>query len=460
MPAPGPPRNPSPLTPNLVIPRATAAEAGSYDCIVNGLAGMIVSDPAVLTVNKAPATINLGGLLVTYDGSPKSAGAATNPSGLTTVVTYDGIAAAPVNAGSYAVLATISDANYEGSATGTLVINKAAGTVTLADLTHTYDGTPKVATAVTTPVGLAVVITYDGSSTPPRLPGSHPVEARIDDPNYDGAAVDTLEIGITALVRRGLSLNGAIDGSIQLLTAEPSTLNGTAWISGDLLVPGTPELRANGNPTIVGITDEAGAADPANYWVTLNGNSLLRYFVRRVDAIDLPVVATPPAPAGSRNVSLNKTTDPVGDWSTLRNLTLNGNGITLAVPAGTYGNLTANGSNRFVLGVAGATEPAIYNLQALTLNGTSRLDVVGPVVLTLASGPNLNSSAGHADHPDWLVLRVANGGVTLNGKVTLHARVEAPGGTVTINGSSTLTGSVAADRLIVNGNGALEGPKP
>jgi hypothetical protein len=64
----------------------------------------------------------LAGLSATYDGAPKLATATTNPSGLTVNFTYNGSATAPTNAGSYAVVGTISDLNYQGSASGTLVI--------------------------------------------------------------------------------------------------------------------------------------------------------------------------------------------------------------------------------------------------------------------------------------------------------------------------------------------------
>jgi hypothetical protein len=48
--------------------------------------------------------------------------------------TYNGSATAPTTAGNYAVVATIGDTNYTGSATGTLVISKATPTVTTVPL--------------------------------------------------------------------------------------------------------------------------------------------------------------------------------------------------------------------------------------------------------------------------------------------------------------------------------------
>jgi len=78
-------------------------------------------------------------------------------------------------------LAQFNDANYQGSATNTLVINKASGTVSLGSLNQTYDGSAKAATATTTPSGLAVSFTYNGSVTVPTGAGSYTVIGTIND---------------------------------------------------------------------------------------------------------------------------------------------------------------------------------------------------------------------------------------------------------------------------------------
>ena len=69
--------------------------------------------------------------------------------------------------------ATINDPNYAGSASGTFVINKAAATVTLSNLTQTYTGSALTPTATTTPSGLSV--TWSGA--PDTAAGSYPVTA-------------------------------------------------------------------------------------------------------------------------------------------------------------------------------------------------------------------------------------------------------------------------------------------
>jgi len=101
----------------------------------------------------APATVTLSNLNAIYDASPKTATVTTNPLGLTVRVTYNDLATAPTNVGSYTVVATVTDPNYSGSASGTLNIAKAAATVNLSNLSQTYDGTPKSATVATHAAG-------------------------------------------------------------------------------------------------------------------------------------------------------------------------------------------------------------------------------------------------------------------------------------------------------------------
>ena len=128
------------------------------------------------------------------------------------------------------------------------------------------------------------------------------------------------------------------------------------------------------------------------------------------------------------------------------------------IPPGTYGSFTSNSENGFILGIAGSTVPAIYNLQALTLNSGSQLQIVGPVVLTLSSGITLNASsgAGTSFSPSWLQIRVASGGVTLNSSSMLYGEVVTPSGTITINSNARLVGNLSADRLVVNSNGLVQ----
>ena len=434
--------------------------AGNYAVVGTIVdANYVGSANGTLVIGKALATVTLGALSQTYDASPKPVSVTTAPAGLPVVVAYNGSATAPTNAGSYVVSAIVSHQNYAGSASGTLVIGKAVATIALAPLAQGYDGLAKTVTATPTPAGLTVNLTYDGAAAGSIYPGPHTVVATIDDPNYSGTKTETLVISVSVLVRHAPAISSIVDGSVQVLLPESFTLKGGSTLSGDLLVPGTPTIQVNGSPTY-GVKDGVGSATPTNYTLTLGGGAVVRYIVRHVDAIVLPTVAAPPAPAGTRNITIKTAGQTAGDFATLRNLTLNTGVGNVAVPPGTYGSFTANSGAGFVLGVAGATEPAIYNLQSLTLNSSSTLQVVGPVILTLASGPTISGTAGNGDHPEWLALNVYSGGVTLNIGATLRAIVTAPSGTVTLNDSATFTGRVTADRFTLNTNALLDGVAP
>ncbi len=418
---------------------------------------------ASLTITKAAANVAVAGYTVTYDGTSHTAtGSAVGVYG-ESLAGLNLAGTAHTNAGTYADAWTFTDltGNYLSANGGvTDLISAAPATISLAPLAQAYDGTPKSVTATTSPAGLGVSLTYDGTAAAPSLPGDYTVVATITDPNYSGTETDTLSVDITALVRHGLTLDGSIDGSVQVLTGEATTLNGNAGITGDLLVPGRPVVQINGHPTFAGVKDNGGTFTTSAYTVSLNGGALLRYLVRGVDPLPLPTVPTPPVSVGTRDVVLNGPGVGIGDPSTLRDLTLNGRAGIVTIPAGTYGDFIANGGSGFVLGVAGATQPAGYNLQTLTLNGTAQLQIAGPVILTLANGLTVNASAGAGAHPEWLTIQVANGGVTLNGSSTLSGSVVAPNGTVTIGGNGALHGTVVADRLVINGNGVLEAATP
>lgn len=154
-----------------------------------------------LTVTTKPsASVTLGSLAATYNGNPKAATATTSPAGLTVNLTYDGAPTAPTNAGSYTVLGTINDANYQGSTSGTLAISKSAATVTLGTLAATYNGSPKAATYITSPAGLSVDLTYDGAPTAPTNAGSYAVVGTINNANYQGNASGTLVISALPVI--------------------------------------------------------------------------------------------------------------------------------------------------------------------------------------------------------------------------------------------------------------------
>ncbi|MCL7488934.1 MAG: MBG domain-containing protein [Desulfobulbaceae bacterium] len=140
-------------------------------------------------------------------------------------------------------------ANYNATSSGVSInVLKAAATIVIADLSHTYDGTAKSATATTDPAGLAVILTYDGEATAPSSAGSYTVAAVINNSNYQGTASDTLIIARATPV-----ITWAAPADIVYGTAlGAGQLNAAADVPGAFVytpVPGTV-LGAGDNQTL------------------------------------------------------------------------------------------------------------------------------------------------------------------------------------------------------------------
>jgi M6 family metalloprotease-like protein len=90
----------------------------------NAATSSAYSAEASATTPKLPAAVTLGSLSQAYDGTARTATYTTSPTGLTVTVTYNGIAVAPTNAGSYAVTGTVVSTTYTGSTNGTLTVSQ------------------------------------------------------------------------------------------------------------------------------------------------------------------------------------------------------------------------------------------------------------------------------------------------------------------------------------------------
>lgn len=144
------------------------------------------------TVSKALLTPAFSGSNpAVYDGSPKALNAQTTPA--TTVnllytgtngTTYPQSSSAPSQAGSYVVGATVADANYEGSATTFLTINKA-------DQIIVFDEIPAKTTSSPPFVPSA---TGGGSGLPVTFTSSDPLVA-----TTSGSTVTIVGVGVTAI---------------------------------------------------------------------------------------------------------------------------------------------------------------------------------------------------------------------------------------------------------------------
>ncbi|OYV03435.1 MAG: hypothetical protein CFE26_21280, partial [Verrucomicrobiales bacterium VVV1] len=239
--------------------------AGSYAVVgtINDI-NYTGSSSGTLVIAKATATVTLGSLSQTYNGAARSATAATSPADLTVSFTYNGSSTLPVDADTYAVVATISDANYQGSASGSLEIAKAPATVQLAGLSQAYDGNSKSVSATTVPAGLSVSITYNGSSTQPSASGSYAIIASVTDNNYTGSASGTLVISNDLVVTASESLalpnttttyDSLLNDGTLAFGAGTVNVTGNATNHGVLRLTGDAVLNVSGTFTNTGVID-------------------------------------------------------------------------------------------------------------------------------------------------------------------------------------------------------------
>jgi hypothetical protein len=404
------------------------------------------SSPVTVNFQKATATVSLGNLSQTYDGSPKSATATTSPGGLSVSLTYNGSASAPSAIGNYTVVGTINDPNYQGSASGTLTISGKPVTFTFGNLSQQYDGSVKTATV--TPSDPAA--TYTSSLTGGPSVGSYGVSATANG-NYSGSGSATLNI-----------------------TAKPVTF---------VVTDPTPTFDGNGKSAAIAPSDPA-----ATYTVKYNGSTILP---NNAGTYTVSVTATgnysgsgtgtltiQPKPVTISIPSLNVTYDGAthspavlpSDPSATYSVSYSGSGGTTYGPtasapkgAGNYlvsatatGNYTGSGSGSLTINRKAVTF-AFSNL-SFTYDGTNKTATVTPsdpattYTSHLTVGPNVGS---------YIVAADATGNFTGTGSASLVISPESVTFTVVDSGpiydgtgkSATITSSDPAATYTVQYNG-------
>lgn len=163
------------------------------------------STTGTLVISQATATITLDQLTTRYVGRRRRASATTSPAGLVVDLRYDGSITPPTNAGEYAVVGTINSVNYNGSAAGTLVIQKADQTITFGSVNDTFFTDPAVPAGAEANGGLAP--TFSIGSGPPRPGADVNVPVRLSATASSGLPVEfTLISGNATLMGAMLTL--------------------------------------------------------------------------------------------------------------------------------------------------------------------------------------------------------------------------------------------------------------
>jgi uncharacterized protein YfiM (DUF2279 family) len=427
---------------------------------------------------------------------------------LAVTFTYNGSATVPTSAGSYTVIGTINDANYQGSATNTLVIAQASGSITLGSLIQTYTGTAKPATATTTPTGLAVTFTYNGSATVPTSAGSYTVIGTINDVNYQGSATNTLVINAATLTYTANAasmtygsampgLSGSVSGFVGTdnqgnamtgtLTFTPAATSSSGV--GSYAINGTGLTANNGNYTFVQAAGNATALTINVLPVNLTGTRA--YDGTTTAAAGMLSVANK---VGSDNVTV------VSGSGTLAGANVGSETITsfgtLALGGTAVGNYTLSGASGSVNITVSALALTVTNLLALdkVYDGTTNatLDATNPGLAGVLNGDTVtlvtsNAVAYFADknvdtnkpvtvaglalggaaaanytlvNPTNVTADITAAELTLAG-VTAASKVYDGTTNAQLNGTATLNGEVSGDdvSLVTDGvSAAFAGP--
>jgi hypothetical protein len=232
----------------------TSVGTSTFTVRATGNCSSTITKAFTLTITKGTATVTLSNLSQTYTGSALTPTATTTPGGLTIVW----IGAPQTTAGTYTVTATINDTNYQGSASGSFVINKAAATVTLSNLTQTYTGSALTPTATTAPAGLTIVWT----NAPQTNAGTYTVTATVNNTNYQGSASGSFVINkATATV--------TLSNMTQTCTGSPLTPTATTNPVGRTIV------WTNAPQTNVGSYSVTATISDTNYQGSASGSFVI-----------------------------------------------------------------------------------------------------------------------------------------------------------------------------------------
>ena len=231
----------------LTVAADIPPEAGPFSMIVVSTDSGVpaLANYATITIDVVPpisASLAFQNLTPTYDGSPQPVIVTTSPANLPTTVTYAGSSTPPTNAGTYTVTASVFDPIHTGSASDTLVIEKAPAIATITGLSQLYDGSQKSVTVTTSPPGRDYTLTYHGTSSAPTAVGDYTVVATITDPNYSGTSTRTFSITNNLTVDSG-----------QTFIVPETTIPYQSLLNAGTIIVSTNPLQISGNANNTGI---------------------------------------------------------------------------------------------------------------------------------------------------------------------------------------------------------------
>jgi hypothetical protein len=245
------------------------------------------SASGTLIVSPLAASVVLGNLTPTYDGTAKPVSVTVTPT-VAYSVRYNGAFNPPTVAGSYNVVATVTDPNYTGSATGTLVIQKATPVVTWAQPAPIMFGSALGPNQLNASAPANGTIAYSPGAGTVLLPGANQTLSATFSPNDPAnyntvTATTTITVttktiqGVDIILTRTLTRDGSGNVVVNITLANAGNADAqnvtltTAKIgstSGAPLPIGVGAIPA-GSVAVVGAVTIPGSVGPSGTLVTL-----------------------------------------------------------------------------------------------------------------------------------------------------------------------------------------------
>lgn len=306
-----------------LIQPTTTADITAAPVTVTGITaankGYDGSTAATLITSSAVLVGILGSDTVTLDAS-SATGTFADPSvGTGKGVTISGLTLTGADAGNYLLTPPTTTAD----------ITQNSAVIAFGTLSFTYNGAPHATTATTTPAGLPLTLTYDGSATAPSNAGTYTVAAVVNSGTYSASASATLTIARAAQTIAVANPGALTVGTPVVLSAAASSglsvtfsvISGSATISGRSVTataPGSLTLRAtqagDGNylPATSDVTVVAGVLSQTITFAALPDKKTTdaAFTLSATSSSALPVtfaVASGPASISGSTLTLNGT---------------------------------------------------------------------------------------------------------------------------------------------------------
>lgn len=166
---------------------------------------------SLLITNAGAVTVTLANTTAPTAASPVTA-TSSQPS-IPPVITYDGSATFPITPGQYTAKAVVANADFFGSRLALISVQRPVATLTIGNSNLPYTSALGSPAITTNPPGLATRVSVVGQGI---LPGTYPITAWINDPNYSYTPV-TGNMTISGLVIStpgNLTVSGNSSGAV------------------------------------------------------------------------------------------------------------------------------------------------------------------------------------------------------------------------------------------------------